>query len=76
MKEIYIDIRAENHWLKKRFSDKDFISLEELLGDYEELVYDKQHLEEEIEDIKQDIQDNYKKIPYGEQVGISDRDFI
>lgn len=34
------------------------------------------HLEEKIEDIEQDIQDNYRPIPVAEQVDISDGDFI
>lgn len=34
------------------------------------------HLEEKIEDIEQDMRDNYRPIPVAEQVGISDRDFI
>lgn len=76
MEEIYLDIRNWNRWINERFPDKDFITLDELLSDYEELIYDKEHLEEEIEEIKQDMEDNYTPIPYAEQVEISDRDFI
>ncbi len=33
-------------------------------------------LEEEIEDIEQDRDDNYKPISYAEQVGYNERDFL
>lgn len=42
----------------------------------ENLTADKEHLEEELKDLKQDLEDNYRPIPISEQVGISDRDFI
>ena len=48
----------------------------ELVSIIEDLICEVDRLEEEIEDMKQDIQDNYKPIPVAEQVGISDRDFI
>lgn len=76
MKEIYLDIREWDEWLKKRFFNKDFISLDELLESYEELIDEVDYLKEKIEDMEQDIQDNYKPIPVSEQVGISDSDFI
>lgn len=41
---------------------QDIISIDDLLGILEDLYFEKEHLEEEIEDIKQDIEDNYK--PY------------
>lgn len=76
MEEIYLDIRNYSSWIKNRFPKKDYISLEELLGDYEELILDLEHTEEELKDLEQDIQDNYRPIPYAEQVGISNSDFI
>lgn len=48
-----------------------------IIQDYiDELITDKENLEEEIKSLKQDIEDNYRPIPIAEQVGISDRDFI
>lgn len=47
-----------------------------LLSSIEDLLSDKEQLEQEIRDLKQDIEDNYRPIPISEQVGISDRDFI
>lgn len=48
-----------------------------IVQDYiDELIADKEHLEEEIKNLRQDMEDNYRPIPIAEQVGISDRDFI
>lgn len=52
------------------------IEAECMLSMIEDLLCEIEHLEEKIEDIIQDRNDNYKPIPYAEQVGISDRDFI
>lgn len=50
--------------------EDDVISLlEDLVGKY-------RTLEEELENTKQDLEDNYRPVPISEQVGISDRDFI
>ena len=50
--------------------EDDIISiLEDLVGKY-------RTLEEELENTKQDLEDNYRAIPVAEQVGISDKDFI
>lgn len=55
--------------------NKDIISVEELLGVIEDLYFEKEHLEEELQDLKQDIEDNYKPISPYEMYGISERDF-
>ena len=41
-----------------------------------DMLYEYDVKEEELEDLKQDLEDNYKPIPVAEQVGISDRDFL
>lgn len=53
-----------------------YIESDNLFYMIEDLLYELNHLEEEFEDLKQDIQDNYKPIPVAEQVGISDKDFM
>lgn len=53
-----------------------YIETDNLISIIEDLIYEIDRLEEKIEDIKQDIRDNYRPIPYAEQVGISDRDFL
>lgn len=54
------------------------MSLEEddVIGILEDLVGKYRTLEEELENTKQDLEDNYRPIPISEQVGISDRDFM
>lgn len=53
-----------------------YIDGEDLLSIIDDLIYEVDRLEEQIEDIKEDIRDNYKPISYAEQVGINDSDFI
>lgn len=49
---------------------------DDLIDMLDEMVQEYEHLEEELKDLKQNIEDNYRPIPVSEQVGISDRDFI
>ena len=53
-----------------------YIEPDNIITMIEDLVYEIEDLKEKIKHIKQDIQDNYRPIPYSEMVGISDRDFI
>lgn len=53
-----------------------YIDVETLIYIIEDLICEVDRLQEELEDMEQDMQDNYKPIPLAEQVGISDRDFI
>lgn len=53
-----------------------FVSVVSLLTMIDDLLIELHEREEQIEDIKQDIQDNYKRIPVSEQVCVSDKDFI
>ena len=62
MDEVYIDIRKENAWIKKYFENKDLVSIGDLIS--------------VIEDLEEDLRENYRPIPYAEQVCVSDRDFI
>lgn len=55
---------------------KDILSIEDLLVVLEELYADKERLEEELDDIIQDVRDNYKPISPYEKYGVSERDFI
>ena len=54
---------------------KDLISLEELLGIMEDLYYEKERLQEELDHEIQDKQDNYKPLRPYELYGVSERDF-
>ena len=54
LKDLKFDIREWNEWIKVRFQNKDFISVDELLNDYENLIFEIEHLEEKIQDLEQD----------------------
>ena len=76
MDEVYIDIRKENAWIKKYFENKDLVSIGDLISVIEDLDSEIEHWKEKYEDLEEDLRENYKPIPYAEQVGVSDRDFI
>ena len=42
----------------------------------EDLLCEVGNWKEKYEDLKEDLRENYRPIPYAEQVGVSDRDFI
>ena len=60
--DIKIDLRFCNRWIKKRFPNKDVITLEEFLGDYEDLIEEVDHLEEELKYMQIDLDTNYRRI--------------
>ena len=75
MDEVYIDIRKENAWIRKYFNT-DFVSIETLLATIEDLDGEVDHWKEKYQDLEEDLRDNYRPIPYSEQVCVYDRDFI
>ena len=75
MDEVFIDIRKENTWIRKYF-DTDFVSIEQLLATIEDLDGEVENWKEKYQDLEEDLRENYKPIPYSEQVCVSDRDFI
>ena len=60
----------------KSFKEKDVYNWEEILDIIQDLESEKFRLEEELEDLKQDMEENYKKIPANEQYEVFDDDFI
>jgi hypothetical protein len=60
----------------KSFKEKDVYSWDEILNIIQDLESEKFRLEEELEDLKQDMEENYKKIPANEQYEVFDDDFI
>lgn len=58
------------------FKEKDIYTFEEIISIIEDLESEKFRLEEELEDLKQDMEENYKKIPVNEQYEVFDDDFI
>lgn len=71
------DVLVKVTGYEKYFVDKkELYSIVEILNRLEDVCLDNEVLEEEIQDLKQDIEDNYKPISVAEQVGIDYRDFI
>ena len=60
----------------KSFKEKDVYTWDEILDIIQDLESEKFRLEEELEDLKQDMEENYKKIPVNEQYEVFDDDFI
>ena len=60
----------------KSFKEKDVYSWDEILDIIQDLESEKFRLEEELEDLKQDMEENYKRIPANEQYEAFDDDFI
>lgn len=58
------------------FKEKDVYSWDEILDIIQDLESEKFRLEEELEDLKQDMEENYKRIPANEQYEVFDDDFI
>ena len=75
MDELFIDLRKQDETIAERFSDKDIITLEELLSDYEDLIYENAQLQEELDTLKENVRDYYtEKSPYS-VYGVSENDF-
>jgi hypothetical protein len=53
-----------------------FAPTESLINVIEDLLLEIDGLEEKYEELKTDLEENYRHIPVSEQVGISNRDFI
>ena len=64
VKELYFDIREWDDMYKDRFPKKDLISLDTLLNDYEEALYEIKELEEKIKMLEQDDDNNYDYTDY------------
>ena len=82
MKDVYIKRKdiLDFDWINEKTLEriginKDIISIEDLLGVIEELYADKERIEEEYEDFKRQVEDNYEPISPYKMYGISERDF-
>lgn len=60
MKNVYID-STESLWLYDYFK-KDMVTIDEILDKCEDLIVENDELKEELEDLKQDLHDNYVPI--------------
>jgi hypothetical protein len=77
MEDIFIDMRKQGVTLSKYFMDKDFISLEVLLAEMEELIDEVEHWKDKYKDLENDIEENYTLRPFDPytEYGVSRDDF-
>jgi len=68
MEKVLIDIREENDQIRCIFRLKDLVTIDELLDKLCELDSDKARAEEELEDLKENVRDNYIRVRYEDQV--------
>lgn len=68
-KELELMKKVSNETITDyKIDNQDYIEVDNLISAIYDLMYEIGHYKEEIEDIKQDIEDNYKRIPISEQV--------
>ena len=60
MKKILVDIREENEIIRDYFKNKDLVSVDDLLNAIDDLIYERNNLEEKLEDKKEEP-DYYKE---------------
>ena len=65
MKNVYID-STESRWLEEHFK-KDMVTIDEIIAACEDLIIENKELQDELEEIKQDLHDNYVPIPPEDQ---------
>ena len=74
MDDILIRTDGLPQWLTERyFKNTDLISIETLIGTLEDVSDDLKQLQEEFEDFKQEVNDNYKFVGQAEQVGYNEQ---
>lgn len=70
-----MEINMKNYNLDS-FKEKDIYSWEEIISIIEDLECELHSKEEELENLKNDLEDNYEAISKSTQYGISNEDFI
>ena len=73
--DILIKCYGRNFVEDKAYSDT-ILTIEELVGLCEDLYYENKRLQEKLDDLEEDLQENYIPKNKAEQYGISDSDFI
>ena len=56
--------------------ENNLLPLENVMGIVEDLLSEINSLNEKLEDLENDVRENYRPIPEAEQYGIGDEDFI
>ena len=80
--EIYAKVNKQGLRLIEEITNakyhikNDLILLDNVDGIIEDLIDEIYKLRDKIEELEEDIQENYRPVPVAEQVAISDNDFI
>lgn len=74
---MFIDIRELSEKAKERFENKDFVNYKEFMNEFEDILTELERKEEELSELRDDIEYNYKPINADlEFYGMSQNDFI
>lgn len=74
---MFIDLRGLSEKAKARFESKDFVNYKEFINEFEDVLTELERKEEELSDLRNDIEYNYKAIDNDlEFYGMSQNDFI
>lgn len=75
-KELKIFKEIEEKTITNYEIENNLLPLENVMGIVEDLLSEINSLNEKLEDLENDVRENYRPIPVAEQYGISDEDFI
>lgn len=70
-------IKIKDTVFEDLFNNKDLVSVDEVLDKLEELMYENKHLEDKIDELENDIENNYELKQYDpyDFYGVSREDF-
>lgn len=73
MNEVYIKTEdLPQSIVNECFRNNDIITLEELITEFEDKLYELNGLEDEYNNFKQEVEDNYKFVGQAEQIGYNE----
>lgn len=75
-KELKIFKEIEEKTITNYKIENNLLLLENVMGIVEDLLSEINSLNKKLEDLENDVRENYRSIPVAEQYGISDEDFI
>lgn len=59
--------------VEQYFNNKDLVSIDNLISTLDNVVYELRCLQDDYENFKQEVEDNYKPISQREQIGYDER---
>lgn len=76
MDELYLLKENLDGWVTKHIpSNKDLVSVNDLIDVIEQLDSDLESVKEEFEEYKQNVDENYRQVSYASQVDYNPNDF-